>query len=59
MNQGSSAHNVTFDNSQVPTSDTMNGGDKYELKFGKPGTYHYVCTFHTAFNMQGTITVTP
>jgi cytochrome c oxidase subunit II len=59
VNQGSSAHNVTFDNTQVPTSDTMNGGDKYEVKFAKPGTYHYTCTFHTAFNMQGTITVTP
>ena len=59
VNEGSAAHNVTFDNGQVPTSDTMNGGDKYEVKFSQPGTYHYVCTFHTAFNMVGTITVTP
>ena len=59
VNQGSSAHNVTFGNNQVPSSDTMNRGDKFELKFSQPGTYHYVCTFHTAFNMQGTITVTP
>lgn len=57
-NTGNALHNVTFDNQQVPTSDTMNGGDKYEVKFSKPGTYHYVCTFHIAAGMQGTITVT-
>lgn len=57
-NDGSSIHNVTFDNRQVPSSDTMNGGDKFALKFSKPGTYHYVCTFHVAAGMQGTITVT-
>ncbi len=57
-NDGSSVHNVTFDNKNVPSSDTMNGGDKFELKFSKPGTYHYVCTFHVSVGMQGTITVT-
>lgn len=57
-NTGSSIHNVTFDNKSVPPSDTMNAGDKFELKFSKPGTYHYVCTFHVAAGMQGTITVT-
>ena len=58
-NAGNTPHNVTFDNKQVPTSDTMNGGDTYEVKFSKPGTYHYICTFHTAAGMAGTITVTP
>ena len=57
-NDGTSVHNVTFDNKGVPTSDTMNGGDKFELKFTKPGTYSYVCTFHVAAGMKGTITVT-
>jgi cytochrome c oxidase subunit II len=57
-NDGSSVHNVTFDNHAVPSSDTMSGGDKYELKFSTPGTYHYVCTFHISVGMQGTITVT-
>jgi cytochrome c oxidase subunit II len=57
-NDGSSVHNVTFDNKGVPSSDTMNGGDKYQLKFSKAGTYHYVCTFHVSVGMQGTITVT-
>ena len=45
-NDGTAAHNVTFDNRQVPSSDTQNGGDKYEVKFLKAGSYHYVCTFH-------------
>ncbi len=57
-NIGNVVHNVTFDNSQVPSSETMNGGDKYEVKFSKAGTYHYVCTFHVAAGMVGTITVT-
>ncbi|MDQ6883259.1 MAG: cytochrome c oxidase subunit II [Candidatus Dormibacteraeota bacterium] len=59
VNQGSSVHNVKFDNGQVPSSDDMNGGDKFEVKFSQPGSYRYICTFHTAFNMAGTITVTP
>ena len=57
-NDGSSVHNVTFDNKGVPSSDTQNGGDKYQLKFSKAGSYHYVCTFHVSVGMQGTITVT-
>ena len=57
-NDGTAVHNVTFDNKSVPNSDTMNGNDKYELKFSKAGTYHYVCTFHVSVGMQGTITVT-
>ena len=57
-NDGSSVHNVTFDNKAVPSSDTMNANDKYELKFSKAGTYRYVCTFHVSVGMTGTITVT-
>jgi len=57
-NNGTAIHNVTFDNQAVPSSDTQNGGDKFELKFSKAGTYHYVCTFHVAVGMTGTITVT-
>jgi plastocyanin len=55
MNGGSTAHNVTFDAGAA--SPTMNGGDTFFAKFTKPGTYHYVCTFH-APGMAGTITVT-
>ena len=57
-NDGSSVHNVTFDNKAVRSSDTMNANDKYELKFSKAGTYRYVCTFHVSVGMTGTITVT-
>src|SRR5438105_9923855 len=57
-NAGTALHNVTFSNQQVPSSDTQNGGDKFELKFSKPGTYSYLCTFHEAAGMRGTITVT-
>jgi cytochrome c oxidase subunit 2 len=57
-NTGSAVHNVVFDNQAVPSSDSMNQGDSFELKFSKPGTYTYVCKFHEAANMRGTITVT-
>jgi cytochrome c oxidase subunit II len=57
-NNGTAIHNVTFSNQSVPSSDTQNSGDKFELKFSKPGTYQYVCTFHEAVGMRGTITVT-
>lgn len=52
-NTGSTAHNVTFD--QGVHSDTLNGGDVFEVKFTAAGSYHYVCTFHAG--MEGTITV--
>ena len=55
-NQGTSVHNVTFQ--PGPASDTMNHGDSFELRLTKPGTYSYVCTFHQAQGMKGTITVT-
>jgi plastocyanin len=53
-NNGTTPHNVTFE--AGAHSDTMNGGDKFLVKFGKAGTYKYVCTFH-APGMAGTITV--
>ncbi len=57
-NNGSLVHNVVFDNGQVPSSETMNQGDTFEVKFTRAGTYSYVCKFHEANNMRGTITVT-
>src|SRR5437870_6391284 len=57
-NDGTSIHSVTFDNQQVPSLDTQNGGEKYQVKFLKPGTYHYICTYHVTSGMTGTITVT-
>jgi len=55
-NTGAVAHNVTFDDFQSITSDTMNGGDTYQVKFTKAGSYAFHCTFHPG--MEGTITVT-
>ncbi len=57
-NTGNSIHSVTFDNQQVPSLDTQNGGEAYEVKFLKPGTYHYICTYHVTSGMTGTLTVT-
>jgi plastocyanin len=54
-NTGTVAHNVTFDDYPDLTSGTLNGGDKYEIKFTKAGTYSYHCTFHSG--MDGQITV--
>jgi plastocyanin len=36
----------------------MNQGDTFEIKFTQAGTYTYVCKFHEANNMRGTVTVT-
>jgi plastocyanin len=49
------AHNVTFDQYPGLTSRTMNGGDRYEIRFTAAGTYQYRCTFHPG--MVGTVTV--
>ena len=57
-NGGQVPHNVTFSGQPGITSSTMNGGDKYQVKFTAPGTYSYVCTFHVAQQMQGSVTVT-
>ncbi|HVS42730.1 MAG TPA: plastocyanin/azurin family copper-binding protein [Candidatus Dormibacteraeota bacterium] len=54
-NSSSVAHNVTFDANPELTSQTMNGGDKFELKFTRAGQYAYHCTFHPG--MDGTVTV--
>lgn len=57
-NNGTAVHNVVFDSQALPSSDPMNQGDTFEVKFSKAGTYSYVCKFHEAQNMRGTITVT-
>lgn len=57
-NDGTALHNVVFDNQLLPSSDPMNQGDTFEVKFTQAGTYTYVCKFHEAQNMRGTITVT-
>ena len=49
-------HNFVVDG--VGRSKTMEQGDTFTLKFDKAGTYRFVCTFHEARGMTGTITVT-
>jgi plastocyanin len=34
----------------------MKPGESAQITFDQPGTYAYVCTFHTQ-NMRGTVTV--
>lgn len=48
-------HNVTFDGSPDVSSQTMNSGDTWQVKFTTAGTYKYHCTFHPG--MEGTVTV--
>lgn len=55
VNSGSVPHNVTFDAYPSLTSPTMNGGDRHEVRFTRPGTYQYHCTFHPGMN--GTVVV--
>lgn len=54
-NSGKVPHNVTFDAYASITSDTMNGGDTFQVKFTQPGTYQFHCTFHPG--MDGQVTV--
>lgn len=41
----------------VGRSQTMGEGDVFTLRFPKAGTFAFVCTFHEAVGMTGTITV--
>lgn len=54
-NGGSVPHNVTFDSNQSLTSQTLQQGDTWQVKFTVAGTYAYHCTFHPG--MDGQITV--
>ncbi|MBJ7610145.1 MAG: cupredoxin domain-containing protein [Candidatus Dormibacteraeota bacterium] len=54
-NTGGVPHNVTFDSYQTLTSQTMQQGDLWQVKFTTAGTYAYHCTFHPG--MDGQITV--
>jgi len=53
------ADNFTHSVQVSGTSDThvMKPGETASVVFGHPGTYAYICTFHTQ-NMKGTVTVT-
>jgi plastocyanin len=55
VNASSVVHNVTFDAPAI-TSPTMNPGNRYAVRFTRPGTYLYRCTFHVP-SMIGTVVV--
>lgn len=54
-NTGGVPHNVTFDQYQALTSQTLQQNDTWQVKFTTAGTYAYHCTFHPG--MDGQITV--
>lgn len=47
----------TYDGSSITNSGVMNPGGSYSLTFTKAGTYTYMCLFHDAFGMIGTVVV--
>jgi plastocyanin len=56
-NNDSAPHNITFDNSGIPASPTMQpGGATYSYTFTSAGTYAYHCSIHP--NMLGQVVVT-
>lgn len=48
-NGGRIPHNLVFDDESLGRIDTVNGGQEKSitLTFSEPGTYDFVCTFHT------------
>ena len=48
-NGGKIPHNLVFDDEALGGTDTVAGGQEKSvtLTFSKPGTYDFVCTFHT------------
>jgi plastocyanin len=48
-------HNFTV--AGVGHSGTLGEGDTFTLRFDKPGSYAFECTFHASQGMTGTITV--
>jgi len=54
---------ATYDPTKLFTSGTIGPftppGDSWALTFDQPGTYSYVCLYHEALGMKGTVTVLP
>jgi plastocyanin len=48
-NSGSIPHNLVFDDKSLGAIDTVTEGQtkKMTLSFSQPGTYDFVCTFHS------------
>ena len=54
-NEDSAAHNVIFDDKSVKSIDNLDQGQSGEVTFEQPGTYPYVCSYHSG--MEGTVEV--
>jgi plastocyanin len=54
LHEGRIAHTVTSEGAF--DSGTLQAGDTFETVFDAPGTFTYVCLFHS--NMRGAVTVT-
>lgn len=56
-NSGEVPHNLVFDDKALPAIGTVLGGQELAetYTFTKPGTYDFVCTFHSG--MDGSVVV--
>jgi plastocyanin len=54
VNEGFLLHNVTAANGEF-ASGTLSGGQRFSMRFTKPGTFEYVCTIHPG--MSGKVIV--
>jgi hypothetical protein len=54
INEGFLLHNVTAANGEF-ASGTLHGGQRFSVRFTKPGTFDYVCTIHPG--MSGKVIV--
>lgn len=54
-NISSKPHNVVFSNSSIPGINFLTSQQTYQVTFSNPGTFSYVCAFHSG--MGGTVTV--
>jgi plastocyanin len=54
VNEGFLLHNVTAANGEF-ASGTLHGGQRFSMRFTKPGTFEYVCTIHPG--MSGKVIV--
>jgi plastocyanin len=56
-NKDLAAHTFTISSLGVD-SGNMGQGDTFRYRFRAPGTYTFVCTYHSGLGMTGTLTVT-
>ncbi len=56
VNETPAQHDVVFDDPPGAASKVMTNKDRFAKRFTAPGTYRYVCEFHSG--MEGTVLVT-